>query len=345
MATMQEVATHAGVSIATVSFVVNGTKNVSPATRERVQASMNALGFRNNAIARALASKRTRIIALLIPSIEHRMRSTAIEFFTSAASRASDLGYHLVLWPDDTTGDDLTGLISSGLVDGVILMEVKMDDPRVDKLTELKVPFTSIGRTRDTAGLPFVDIDFETTVRDSLDYFEELGHRRFGLVIEDLERTPMAGYAPHLRTESTFRALCDERGLAATVVNCGPSTPGGRQAASDLLAADPDVTAVLIMKDDSTFGLLLGLAASGRRVPDDVSVLSIASSTAEGDRHDPVLSTMNSPSRQLGRLAAEALIRQLDGSDAELPHVLLPCVLHAAGSTGPAPRSALGGLQ
>ena len=83
MATMQEVAVHAGVSIATVSFVVNNTKKVSPATRERVQASMAALGFRNNAIARALASKRTRIIALLVPSVEHRMRVTALEFFTA----------------------------------------------------------------------------------------------------------------------------------------------------------------------------------------------------------------------------------------------------------------------
>ncbi|AMM22183.1 LacI family transcriptional regulator [Frondihabitans sp. PAMC 28766] len=337
---MQEVATHAGVSIATVSFVVNNTKKVSPATRERVQASMAALGFRNNAIARALASKRTRIIALLVPSVEHRMRVTALEFFTAAAARASDLGYHLVLWPVETTGDDLTDLISSGLVDGVILMEVKMEDPRIDKLAELKVPFTSIGRTRHPDALPYVDIDFEATVRDSLDYLEGLGHRRFGLVIEDLEGTPMAGYAPHLRAEATFRALCEERGLVGTVVSCGPSAPGGRQAARDLLVADPDVTAALIMKDDSTFGLLSGLAAAGRRVPDDISVLSLATSSEAGAQHDPPLSTMNAPGRVLGKLAAEALIRQLDGPATELPHVLLPCVLHVAGSTGPAPTSA-----
>jgi DNA-binding LacI/PurR family transcriptional regulator len=338
MATMQEVAAHAGVSIATVSFVVNNTKKVSPATRERVQASMATLGFRNNAIARALASKRTRIIALLVPSVEHRMRVTALEFFTSAAARASELGYHLVLWPVETTGNDLTDLISSGLVDGVILMEVKMDDPRVEKLTELKVPFTSIGRTRDPSLLPFVDIDFETTMRDSLDYLEGLGHRRFGLVIEDLEGTTMAGYAPHLRTEATFFAQCAARGLTGTVVNCGPSTPGGRRAARDLLAQDPDVTAVLIMKDDSSFGLLTGLTKLGKRVPEDISVLSLATSTSAGAQHDPPLSTMNAPGRELGRLAAEALIRQLAGPAGELPRVLLPCVLHVAGSTGPAAR-------
>jgi DNA-binding LacI/PurR family transcriptional regulator len=339
MATMQEVATHAGVSIATVSFVVNGTKKVSPATRERVQASMSALGFRNNAIARALASKRTRIIALLIPSVQHRMRVTALEFFTAAAARASELGYHLVLWPVETTGDDLTDLISSGLVDGVILMEVKMEDPRIEKLTELKVPYASIGRTRDPAAIPYVDIDFETTVCQSLDYLQSLGHRRFGLVIEDLEGTPMAGYAPHLRSEATFREQCARRGLVGTVVNCGPSTPGGRQAARDLLDQDPAVTAMLIMKDDSTFGLLSELTSTGRRVPEDVSILSLATSTAAGAQHDPALSTMNAPGRELGVLAAEALIRQLDGPATELPHVLLPCTLHVAGSTGPAPAA------
>jgi DNA-binding LacI/PurR family transcriptional regulator len=343
MATMQEVAAHAGVSIATVSFVVNGTKKVSPATRERVQASMSALGFRNNAIARALASKRTRIIALLIPSVEHRMGVTALEFFTSAAARASELGYHLILWPDEPTGDELTELVSSGLVDGVILMEVKMEDPRVERLTELRVPFTSIGRPRDPSTLPFVDIDFETTMRTSLDYLAELGHRRLGLVIEDLEGTVMAGYAPHLRTESTFRSECESRGLIGTVVSCGPSAPGGRRAASELLAADPDVTAVVIMKDDSTFGLLSGLISAGRRVPDDISVLSIASSTAAGAQHDPPLTTMNAPGHELGRLAAEELIRQLDGPVGDLTHVLLPCVMHEAGSTGPAPRAYLDG--
>ncbi|MBC7764032.1 MAG: LacI family DNA-binding transcriptional regulator [Candidatus Saccharibacteria bacterium] len=330
---MQEVATRAGVSIATVSFVVNGTKNVSPSTRDRVTAAMTELGFRNNVVARALASRRTRIIALLFPSVEHRMRITALEFFTSAASRASELGYHLVLWPVETTGEDIAELLSGGLVDGVIVMEVKMQDHRIEKLTALRFPFTSIGRTRNPSALPYVDIDFETTVEKSLDYLTELGHRRFGLVIEDLDGTAMAGYAPPLRTESSFRTSCAQRGLTAAVVTCGPSTQGGRQAALALLAVDPDVTAVMIMKDDSTFGLLAGLAEAGRSVPGDVSVLSLVSSTEAAAQHDPVLSTMNAPGRELGKLAAEALIRQLDGPDGEPPHVLLPCVLHEAEST------------
>lgn len=339
MATMQQVADRAGVSIATVSFVVNGTKKVSAPTTDRVKAAMRELGFRNNVVARALASRRTRIIALLFPSAENRMRGNSLEFFTAAVERASELGYHLVLWPNMPSGDDLDDLVSGGLVDGVILMEVRMEDPRVTKLVELGIPFASIGRTRDWSALPFVDIDFEQTVEDAYDYLVGLGHTHFGLVIEDLEGTAMAGYAPHLRTQATFAESAAGRGLTATVTFCGPSTAGGRQAAHELLEADPEVTAVMVMKDDSTFGLMAGLRAEGRRIPDDVSVLSLASSGFEGAHHEPALSTMISPSRELGSLAADTLIGQLEGTLGELPHVLIPCSLDVAGSTAAAPAA------
>ncbi|MFS2030412.1 LacI family DNA-binding transcriptional regulator [Curtobacterium sp. CT11-45] len=239
MATMQQVADRAGVSIATVSFVVNGTKYVTPATTARVQAAMRELKFRGNVVARALASRRTRIIALLFPTTGNRFSPTTSQFFMSAAERASERGYHLVLWPVDPAGDDLDDLVSGGLVDGVILMEVRMDDPRVAVLTALDVPFTLIGRTRDSSGLPFVDIDFETTIESSIDHLQSLGHRRFALVLEDLEGTPMAGYAPHLRAEATFRQVTAARGLGGTVVTAGPGSDGGRAAGGGMVARAP----------------------------------------------------------------------------------------------------------
>jgi DNA-binding LacI/PurR family transcriptional regulator len=333
MATMQDVATRAGVSIATVSFVVNGTKNVSPGTRERVVAAMAELGFRNNVVARALASRRTRIIALLFPAMEARLAGTALQFVSSAADRASELGYHLVLWPAGTTADDLTDLLSGGLAEGVIVMEVMMDDRRIDKLVEMDVSFVSIGRTARPESMPYVDIDFESTVEQGLDYLTGLGHRRIGLAVEDLRGTPMAGYGPHIRTETTFTQSMKRRGLTPLIVSCGPSAAGGRQAARDLLALDPAVTAVMIMKDDSTFGLLSGLTAAGLRVPGDVSILSLASSNEAGEATEPVLSTMNAPGRELGGMAVESLIARLEGKSEDTPHVLLPCVLHVAGST------------
>src|SRR5918998_5728985 len=93
--TMREVAAAAGVSIATVSFVVNNSKPVAPETRERIERAVAELGFRRNVVARALVSRRTRIIALAYPMVEHRLGGSASEFITSAAQAASAAGYHL----------------------------------------------------------------------------------------------------------------------------------------------------------------------------------------------------------------------------------------------------------
>lgn len=336
MATMQQVADRAGVSIATVSFVVNGKKRVSEATRSKVTQAMRELGYRNNVVARALASRRTRILALLFPALEHRLDKTALQFFTSAVTRAAELGYHLVLWPSGTTADDLRGLLSGGLADGVVVMEVSMHDPRIDLLVEVDAPFVAIGRTADPSGLPFVDIDFERTVALALDRLESLGHRRVGLVVEDLDGTPMAEYGPRVRTETAFRQETQERGLHGTVVTTGPSAVGGRAAARALLAADPDVTGIVVMQDDANFGLVSGLTAAGRRVPEDVSVIAIASSDEAGAATEPVLTTMNAPGSELGRLAVESLVDRLEGGD-QLTHTLIPCALHEADSTAPAP--------
>jgi len=334
---MREVAARAGVSIATVSFVVNGTKAVSEPTRRAVTAAMQELGYRNNVVARALASKRTRIIALLFPADVQRLSRIALEIFMNAATRASELGYHLVLWPTGTSPDDVSDLVSGRLVDGVIVMEVRMDDSRIRELAALDVPFVSIGRTAETHDLPFVDMDFERTVAEGLDHLQALGHRRFGLMVEDLESGPLRGYGPTTRTEAAFRAETAARGLDAAVARCAPTPVGGRRAAGELLDADPGITAVMILNDQAARGLISGLDAAGRRVPEDVSILSMATSTEVGALVEPALSTMDAPGPELGRLAVEMLLARLDGTATEPPHALLPCRLHVAASTGPAP--------
>ena len=103
-ATMQDVADRAGVSIATVSFVVNNTKNVTPQTRARIEQAMADLGFRRNLVARALASRRTRIVALVMAALDHGIRGAGSDFVVGAAREASESDYHLVVYPDDAEG-------------------------------------------------------------------------------------------------------------------------------------------------------------------------------------------------------------------------------------------------
>jgi DNA-binding LacI/PurR family transcriptional regulator len=332
MATMQDVAVRAGVSIATVSFVVNGTKRVSPETTARITAAMAELGFRRNVIARALASRQTRIIALLFPPLRHRLDG----FINGAAHAAHTHGYNLVLWPVSNDADQMMELVDGGLADGVLLMEVLIDDPRVARLVERGTPFALIGRTADPAALPYVDMDFDLMIDAAMQYLTGLGHSRIALVGEELSDPAMVGYGPRVRTEAAFRAAMSARGSDPVVLHSPTSPQGGRAAAVELLRVAPDTSAVIIMNEDAAPGLVSGLARAGRRVPDDISVLSVATGPEMGAMSDPILSTMDAPGTELGTLGVEALIDQLEGRTESLPQLLLPVPLNVAESTGPA---------
>lgn len=336
MATMRDVAQRANVSIATVSFVVNGTKSVAPDTHARVVGAMKELGFRRNVVARALASRRTRIIALVFPALDHRLNSTALSFIRSAANAASAHGYNLVLWPISNDADHITNLVAGGLAEGVLLMEVHLDDERVDRLTQSGIPFVLIGRTRHPEGLTFVDVDFEQTVTDGIDYLTTLGHSNIALIIKRIDGPRMAGYGPVVRTENSYRECLLERNADPIIVTCEESPAGGRVAAAELLARAPQTTAILIMNDDAAFGVVNGLASTGLCIPSDVSILSIATSSEMGAISDPTLSTMNAPGEELGRLGAEALIDQLEGGQVGPTHTMLACSLQIGDSTAAA---------
>ncbi|WP_240605960.1 LacI family DNA-binding transcriptional regulator [Planctomonas deserti] len=337
MVTMRDVARRADVSIATVSFTVNNSKTVSPATRARVEQAMEELGFRRNMVARALASRRTRVIALLYPALQQRLSGTAVKFFTSAAKTAGDLGYTLVLWPVSNDAEQVTQLTSGGLVDGVLLMQVQLDDPRVDRLVETGTPFAMIGRTRDPSGLTFVDIDSENTTVAALDYLTGLGHRRIALLTSDGD-SAVPHFGPTERTRATYLVEMGRRGLDPVMLECGETPQAGRLAADELYARAPETTAVMVLNENAAFGLLNGLRHLGVSVPGDMSILSVGSSPDIAAIADPALTLMVSPADELGRMGVEALVDRLEGREERGNHTLVMCAFHEGSSTAPPRR-------
>ena len=338
MSTMRDVAIRAGVSIATVSFTVNQTKRVSPKTRARVEQAMQELGYRRNAVARALASKSTKIIALLYPALQHHFSGTAVNFFTSAAQTASDLGYNLVLWPISNDAEQIANLVAGGLVDGVLLMEVQMDDPRVDALVESGTPFALIGRTRDPSALPFVDVDFEGTVAFAIQHLYDLGHRNICLLDGSVGSKALSGYGPTVRTKTSYQREMLERGLTPISISCDETPTAGRLAAGELLTVAPETTAVLVLNEHAAFGLVSGLTQRGIHIPTDMSIISVGSSADMAAMSDPQLTLLASPSVELGRLGVEALLAKIEGRAEADPHILIMCSFKDGETTGPAPR-------
>lgn len=337
MATMTDVARLARVSVSTVSYVLTGTRPISEATRERVLAAMAELDYQPNAMARGLASRRTTLLGLMMPMDERGMGATETAFVTGAAAAASAAGRHLILQPDPA--DDLEALrqvAGQGLLDGALLMEVRLDDPRVALLTELGVAFVLLGRTRDTTGLAYVDIDFDQTVGEAVDHLVGLGHRDI-VFVNHSQASLDAGYGPALRSAEAFRTAMQRHGLAPVMVPSDDSASGGRAALAAALDRLPGLTGVLALNESALFGVLGGLTERGLRVPDDVSVVSMVTSPAVADLSAPPLTSMVSPGSAMGRLGVETLLSILEREGAPAPprQQLLPCSLQVRGTSGP----------
>jgi DNA-binding LacI/PurR family transcriptional regulator len=339
MATMNDVARLANVSVSTVSYVLTGTRPISQATRDKVLAAMAELDYQPNAMARGLASRRSRILGLLMPMDERGLGATETAFVTGAAAAASRAGYHLVLSPSSV--GDVEGprrLASQRMLDGALLMEVQLDDVRVPALQEAHVPLVLIGRTGDPSHLSYVDIDFDQTVRDAVDHLVGLGHRHI-VYVNHSAATIASGYGPALRTKDAFADAMASHGLEPLMIPAEDTASAGRDAISAALEKDPELTAVLAMNENAIFGILGELTTRGLTVPDDMSVVSMVTSPQVAELATPALTAMTSPGSAMGRIAVETLLAHLDNDTEEVHQQLLPCALEVRGSSAPPRRT------
>ncbi|WP_188193952.1 LacI family DNA-binding transcriptional regulator [Nonomuraea sp. SYSU D8015] len=337
MSSLRDVAERAQVAVSTVSAALNGTRPVAAATKRRIEQAAAELGYRPNLLARGLQSKRTRILALLYPAPSSGFGLTEMQFATGAAEAARELGYHLLLSPENAGPiEELRHLTGLGLVDGVLLMEVHLDDERTEFLTQAGVPFSMIGRTREPGSIDYADIDFAATAREAVAHVAGLGHRKLGF-FNLSAGAYAAGYGPAVRAGEEFAAAARAAGLGYEDGFHPGSAEEGRAAFDRLLEAHPDVTALAVMDDHAAVGVLAGVAARGWRVPDDLTLMLVLSSARVAEMFHPKLTTLEPPSAELGRLGARMLIDRLDG-DGPPQQRLVPCRLVAGDSSAP-PRS------
>ena len=336
---MLDVAKRANVALSTVSYALNGTRPVSEETRQRIFTAMQELGYRPHALARGLASKRSRIIALLFPASERGLGITELEFVTSAADTARENDYNIMLWPSEMHDpNELRQFTQQGLVDGVILMEVRLNDERVNLLREIGFPFSMIGRCADTTGLGYADIDFERTTQEVVSYLAGLGHKHIAFINQS-QSAFNAGYGPAVRTESEFRTAMQTAGLEGVERFCRPAPQAGYETCNELLAEHPDLTAFITMNERAIPGIMQAIADRKWRIPDDLSLVGIVSSARVAELMTPPLTTSDTPATELGRLGVELLIQQLEAEEQGALQKLVPCRLTVRGSTGPCLRN------
>jgi len=332
---MVEVAKRANVALSTVSYALNGTRPISEKTRQRIFDAMEELGYTPHALARALASKHSRIIALLLSTPERGLGITELEFVVSATEAAKANGYHLVLWLADVHGrTELQDLINQGLVDGVIVMEVHLHDEHIKMLRRLNFPFSAIGRCENNAGIYYADIDFEQTIRDAITYLSGLGHTHIAFLNHSQDEFD-AGYGPAVRAQAGFEETMRAAGLERVTRLCHATPRAGYEAFTQLVTEHPELTALIAMNDRALPGVMHAIADRGWRIPDDFSIISAVTSARDSEMMVPPLTTMDSPGRELGRLGVELLVRQLETKPPDVAQMLLPCPLVVRSSSGP----------
>ncbi len=336
-----EIARRSGVARSTVSYALSGKRPVSEATRQRIQAVIDELGYRPNAVARALKEGRTRTIGLVIPPAGRRLTDMQLGFVASVVDAAAHAELDVLLSPSGGEHDrSFERMVGGRRVDGVILMEIRLEDDRVSRLRQSGLPFVCIGRTSHPDEVSWVDIDYETLIANCTHHLADLGHRRVALVDRSAELVA-AGYGPSHRTRAGFTRTLAERELDGVHVCCADDAQSGVSCVARLLAEHPGLTAIATINEAAIPGMYRALTHAGLAVPGDFSIVGVAARHWAENLHPP-FTAADVPADELGACAVEMLIQRIADPDAAHRHVLVAPPVSLRGTTGPArPRDGL----
>ncbi|MCP5373007.1 MAG: LacI family DNA-binding transcriptional regulator [Hyphomicrobiales bacterium] len=340
-ATIRDVAKRAGVSVATVSRLVNDTGRVRDETAERVRAAIADLGFRPNAVGRSLSTAHTRSLGIVIPSLSNPVFADAVAGINAEARAA---GYTLMFTSTDYAPEEELRTVSALLeyrVDGLILTVADpADNPVLDLLQAAGVPYVLIYNQPCPRNHPTVTVDNVAAGREVALALAALGHRRLGMVSGTFTASDRAA-----ARRDGFLAGCAEAGLPAPrVLEVDFVTPhldrvlapvyGDRAAAPTALFCSNDLLAISVIG---------ALGRLGLKVPGDVSVIGF-DGIAVGTHLHPTLATVIQPSHGMGRAATRQLLDRLAGEDRPATEIL-PHTLRLGESAGPAAKPSPADLQ
>jgi DNA-binding LacI/PurR family transcriptional regulator len=321
--TLDQVAARAGVGRGTVSRVINGSPQVSPRTRRAVEAAVSELGYVPNLAARALVTRRTDTVALVVSESEDRLFGEP--FFAGVvrgiSAQITAAGRQLVLALGSGRDPErpLTRYLTRQHVDGVLLLSLHGDDPLPRELSERGLPVVLGGRPSGGYRGAFVDVDNVGGARAGVAHLVERGRRRIATVAGPADmgvgQDRLTGYRTALLAA---RLPADE----SLVVRGDFSEASGLEGVRALLARRPDVDAIFAANDLMAVGAMRAVRESGRTVPGDVAIVGFDDAPLSRVT-DPPLSTVRQPVEDMGREMAELLLRLIaDDADGDLQRVL-----------------------
>ncbi|HST85848.1 MAG TPA: LacI family DNA-binding transcriptional regulator [Kineosporiaceae bacterium] len=317
--TMAEVARLAGVSPTTVSFVINDRPNsgIPEETRVRVLTAVSELGYRPNRQARNLRLQRTHSLGFYVP--EYMLDSHqhfALALFQPLLRAADQRGYQIVAF---TGGTDVVGrfadMVEANMVDGFILTDSAIDDPRARYLAGAGVPFASLGRTAPELPQSWVDIDNAAAIGLMVDYLVERGHQQIAYAGKSLEQ-----YWWRER-EAGFRTRMLHHGLAVRKPWVLNGAAEGNTSLARVLSAKNRPSAVITAGDSIAVSAYRASKAAGLKVGHDIAITGFDPPLW---MLDPVLTNLNFPVEELAIALVERCLRELDEGPSDAPGEVIP---------------------
>ena len=335
-----EIAQRAGVSRSTVSYVLSGKRQIGEATKARVMAIIDQANYRPSASARALSNGSTRTLALAVPRLHHHLSIEIMQFVGAIAEAAAEDEFDTLLSPSGR-GERPTALerlVMERRVDGIILMETVMSDPRVEMLMAQEFPFITIGRAGHDDEHDWVDTDYAGLVREAVERLTEIGHQHIALVNRPQEMLDN-GYCLSVNAWAGFKRACADLGVDGLMVCCEEEDGAGEQCLRQILDIDPKVTALVSVNDRSLSDLMDALATAGRSVPGDMSVIAVAPPRVAAHTTPPV-TTADVPAASLAATAVRTLLARIDRLDTDPVRQLFATPFVDRGSIAPPKRTA-----
>lgn len=309
MVTIGDVAKEAGVSRSTVSYALSGNRPISRETRDRIDQAITRLGFTVNAGARALATSQTMVIGLLLQFHEDEFPPAMLQYILAISNAARQHGYDILMVTDADGAGAIERITSSNMVDGVVLLDVTHDDPRLGALRKARQPGALVGLPKDTEGIDVFDLDFGEAARLLVDHLYGLGHRDIVLVSPPRHVFERGGaYAWRFRDAALERAA--RYGIQIHPYYGESQQPAIERCLNAILDARVSSTGLIVHNDASIAALPAVLRDRGTRVPDDLSVVSLYPRDFGRTFQLPYTAVETSPDL-LGREAVQHLVRRI----------------------------------
>lgn len=328
MTTIKDVAEHAGVSRSTVSYVLSGKRPISAAVKGRVQAAIEELEYTPSSLGLNLRQGKSQTIGMVYPLSDVRL-----EFVQAAAAVIQDR-YTLSLLTHTEKAQGLLAAFKQRRIDGLILMEIRRHDNRVEGLRGTGYPFVLIGRPEDAEGLSFVDFDFEAAAYLAIEHLVKLGHTVIGYITYPrMKRDLELGYL--LQLERGYRRAQNEFDIKVVVQEADSSIDACALATAALVTDTPELSAIVALDVTAQVGVHMGVLRAlhtlEKRVPEDLSIICFTP-PAVAEWTIPKLTSVELPFAKMGRIGAELMLGRL-ADVTETEHHLLPARLVAREST------------